>query len=80
MQSLYHIPAFQQEILQYTPPPLPNGVAHPPQCVTFVLQLQRIFALLLKSNKMYIDPSLAIQVSCRVSTYIDSSLAIQVSC
>lgn len=30
--------------------------------MTFVLELQKIFALLLKSNKMYIDPSPAIQV------------------
>ena len=61
-QSLYHIPAFQQKILGYTPPSLPNGSTNFPPCVMFVLELQKIFALLIKSTKMYIDPSLAIQV------------------
>lgn len=63
VQSLYHIPAFCREILSYVPPPLPNGATHFPQCVMFVLELQKLFALLLKSNKMYIDPSRAIQAS-----------------
>lgn len=61
-QSLYHIPAFRGEILSYSPSPLPNGTLSHPQCVTFVLELQKIFVLLLKSNRMYIDPWPAIQV------------------
>ncbi len=62
LQSLFHIPAFRAEILSYCPPPLPNGTTAHSQCVAFVIELQNIFVLLLKSERMYIDPSPAIQV------------------
>jgi len=54
---------FRAEILTYSPPALPSGATSHSQCVTFVLELQKIFVLLLKSDRMYIDPSPAILVS-----------------
>ena len=63
LQSLFQIPVFQAEILSYSPPEMPSGTTSHSQCVTFVLELQKIFVLLLKSDRMYIDPSPAILVS-----------------
>ena len=63
-QSLFHIPRFCQLILSYHPPPLsPDEVQEYPHCVSFVLELQKLFAFLHQSQRKYISPDLAIQVS-----------------
>ena len=61
-QSLFHIPVFAELILNYRPPPLPTGATIYPNSVSFVLELQKLFALLLHSERKYINPQPAIQV------------------
>ena len=52
----------------FTPHPHTPSHSQFPQCVHFVLELQKLFALLLRSERRYINPQLAIQVG-HLSTY-----------
>lgn len=60
IQSLFQIPVFRQLILSYQPSAFHEG-AELPQCVRFLTELQNLFALLVSSERQYIDPSKAIQ-------------------
>ena len=71
IQSLFYLPAFRQLVLNYTPPPAPpqvNGMM--PSTVDprrkriceFMLELRKLFALMVASQRKYVDPSKAVEL------------------
>ncbi|XP_064407430.1 ubiquitin carboxyl-terminal hydrolase 28-like [Halichondria panicea] len=61
VQSLLHVPVVCERVLGYTPPPFTNGTTQHHPSVSFLLELQKLFALLLLSPRKYVDPSFVIQ-------------------
>ena len=78
-QSLFHIPEFRSVVLQFQPPPLPNSEQSYHHCLLFLVELRRLFALLVATQRKYIDPQRAIQVS-TVYMYTSHSLLLCVVC
>ena len=62
LQSLFHIPEFREVVLQFQPPALPGMVQSYHHCLQFLVELRRLFALLVGSRRKYINPERAIQV------------------
>ena len=63
LQSLFHIPEFRSVVLQFQPPSLPSPDQPHHHCLLFLVELRRLFALLVASRRKYINPQSAIQVS-----------------
>ncbi|XP_011404322.2 PREDICTED: ubiquitin carboxyl-terminal hydrolase 28-like isoform X1 [Amphimedon queenslandica] len=62
IQSLFNIPAFRDSILHFNFKTSDQTEEDLPHCVLFVLELQKLFALLLESHQRYIDPKQAIDL------------------
>ena len=71
IQSLFYLPAFRHLVLNYTPPSAPpqvNGMT--PSLVDprrkriceFMLELRKLFALMVASQRKYVDPSKAVEL------------------
>jgi ubiquitin carboxyl-terminal hydrolase 25/28 len=61
IQSLFHIPEFRSVVLQFQPPALPSPDQPHHHCLLFLVELRRLFALLLATRRKYINPQSAIQ-------------------
>ena len=71
IQSLFYLPAFRQLVLNYTPPPAPpqvNGMMpstidpRRKRICEFMLELRKLFALMVASQRKYVDPSKAVEL------------------
>ncbi len=71
IQSLFYIPAFRNLVLGFRPtppPPPPNGLMPAPgderagKIADFMSELRKLFALLVASERKYVDPSKAVDL------------------
>ena len=62
IQSLFHIPAFRTLVLNYTPPKLEANSEKRKKILEFMLELRKLFSLLLNSQRKYVDPSRAVGI------------------
>ena len=73
IQSLFHIPAFRNLVLNFHPPPEfvsnPEGFTNGRSLdderrkkTEFMLELRKLFALMLASTRKYVDPSRAVDI------------------
>ncbi len=71
IQSLFHIPAFRELVFGFQPPalmPPPNGLSADDklskinQISEFMTELRKLFALLLATERKYVDPSVAVDL------------------
>lgn len=62
-QSLFHIPEFRAVVLQFQQPPLSGSEQSQHHCLLFLVELRRLFALMVASQRKYINPQRAIQVT-----------------
>ena len=74
IQSLFYLPAFRHLVLNYTPPSAPpqlNGGVMPAAAIVdsrrkriceFMLELRKLFALMVASQRKYVDPSKAVEL------------------
>ena len=72
IQSLFYLPAFRQLVLNYTPPPAAppqvNGITplaldpRRKRICEFMLELRKLFALMVASQRKYVDPSKAVEL------------------
>ena len=71
IQSLFYLPAFRHLVLNYTPPSAPpqlNGMmpavvdSRRKRIYEFMLELRKLFALMVASQRKYVDPSKAVEL------------------
>ncbi|XP_043194604.1 ubiquitin carboxyl-terminal hydrolase 25-like [Amphibalanus amphitrite] len=62
VQSLFHLPAFRGLVLRYRPVKRERPSAQEERTGQFMLELRRLFALLVASEKRYVDPSAAVDL------------------
>ncbi|XP_063960019.1 ubiquitin carboxyl-terminal hydrolase 25-like isoform X2 [Lytechinus pictus] len=67
IQSLFHLPAFRQLVLNFSPQPAKNtgtGDANSQnhRNLLFMSELRSLFALMLGTNRKYVDPSKSVQI------------------
>ena len=62
IQSLFHIPAFRTLVLNYTPPSFEANSEKRKKILEFMMELRKLFSLLLNSQRKYVDPSRAVGI------------------
>ena len=62
IQSLFHIPAFRNLVIHYTPPDTDLTTDKRKKILSFMSELRKMFSLLLKSQRKYVDPSKAVGI------------------
>ncbi|XP_030833774.1 ubiquitin carboxyl-terminal hydrolase 25 isoform X2 [Strongylocentrotus purpuratus] len=67
IQSLFHLPAFRQLVLNFSPPPAKgtgtgDAKNHVHRNLLFMSELRSLFALMLGTRRKYVDPSKSVQI------------------
>ncbi|KAK3612082.1 hypothetical protein CHS0354_031152 [Potamilus streckersoni] len=62
IQSLFHLRRFKQLVLNYRPPKHLQGNAEERRNLRFMQELRHLFALMVGSQKKYVDPSRAVDI------------------
>ena len=68
IQSLFYIPAFRSLVLNFPPPPKMeeedkiDAFERRKKIVEFMLELRHLFALMVASQRKYVDPSKAVDI------------------
>ena len=67
IQSLFYIPAFRSLVLNFPPPPKMEEdktevYERRKKIVEFMLELRKLFALMVASQRKYVDPSRAVDI------------------
>lgn len=62
IQSLFHLPAFRVLVLNFTPPQHAPKTDKERKILEFMSELRKLFALLLGSQRKYVDPSQAVGI------------------
>ena len=67
IQSLFYIPAFRSLVLNFPPPPKMEDekvevFERRKKIIEFMLELRKLFALMVASSRKYVDPSRAVDI------------------
>ncbi|XP_037089345.1 ubiquitin carboxyl-terminal hydrolase 25-like [Pollicipes pollicipes] len=62
VQSLFHLPAFRGLVLRYRPVERERTSPEEQRTAQFMLELRRLFALLVASEKRHVDPRAAVDL------------------
>ena len=63
IQSLFYLPAFRAHVLSYQPSKPMNGIdERHNNKIEFMLELRKLFALMLASQRKYVDPTAAVNI------------------
>jgi len=62
IQSFFHLPAFRILVLNFKPPQREPSDTKERKILDFMLELRKLFSLLVGSQKKYVDPSCAVDI------------------
>jgi len=62
IQSFFHLPAFRRLVLTFNPPQREPKSEKERKILDFMLELRKLFSLLVGSQRKYVDPSIAVGI------------------